>query len=471
MSDPLTPQPTVDRYAASFLVLLATIFLTVAVPWCQRTYVAPVLERRRLAAVDATAARTAADVIEAARRAAVAEAASVTTAKALAAKAERDAKATAEADARLRALRGGMQSYYATDNARDIGWRNDADVEARRVDALRRYEAAQRELTDEELARRAAAADVQDEVWSAEVAARAVALAERNEGAAVVRPPPPRAPTPPLAPPPPATRAVTAAAAGARPAPAPVAPAPPPPPPPAARAPRKRALADDELAAARRDVAALRVPPEPPAGAPGAVTLVIDALDFRGSHRLTRRFAGSDPLRALLDAVQAGVPGGMAGRQLEARHPRAVLVSWRDYALRELRFDAEFAALGAALRRQRAEREGGGGGGGDAGGGTAGGGAAAAADGSFGGDDDSDAPGATAASTARASGASVGGGSSGGGGVGGAGGAVAPAPVARALGADTPRELVTLADAGLTGRCALILRPIEATDGAAAGGL
>jgi hypothetical protein len=65
-------------------------------------------------------------------------------------------------------------------------------------------------------------------------------------------------------------------------------------------------MPDPEALSARRELAALRLElrwPEPSAEQ-GGVPIGITATDFRGNHRLTRRFRPTDPVIALMDAVQ-----------------------------------------------------------------------------------------------------------------------------------------------------------------------
>ena len=440
--------PNVSYYEKSFLVLLFTFVLAVVLPWVHQVWLAPLLERRRLAALDAKAVRTREDVIAAARQAAIDNAASLTLALSLDKKAKQAAKAYAEADLRLRALRGGMQSYYATDNIIESGWINDEDVKARRAEAKRRLEAAQQEIVAAEQARREAAALVEQAEWDAEEAARKANLGPRNERHArpPSPPPPPRVPTPPPRVPTPPPRVPT--------------PPPPTPSQPSPRAmtdalpshdasaprPRKRVLTEEELAAARREIAELRIPPEPAPGTPGAVSLVIESVDFRGNFRVARRFSPNDPLRALLDVIQAGgggIPGGMSGRQLEVRHPKGVLVSWRDYSLRELRFDTEFSELKAAIAAESSLVT-------DSAGSDEAVPAAAAAAVEEGSAAVHRIVGDVGASPAMRSSESRG------------AAATATTPSDAAVpAASVPREFVTLRDAGLSGRVSLALRPID----------
>ena len=383
-----------DHYTAAFLLILAAVVVTNVWPWVYNTYVFPVLERRRLATEYEAGTRTDPEELEARRQRTLAEAASLAAAAALEEADRKAAKKSAESAARLRALNNGQTSYWATETPEvDVGRARDKlSLDARRAAALERVAAATRAATEPELARRRAVADAQQAAWDAEEAEKEAARVARVHGDAAGKAPSGGETSAASTSSDDDNDAVAAAAGGGR-------------NPndnsggigaPQLRS-RKRVLAEDELAEARRSVAALRLTAEPPVAAPASsssaaggdaiTTLVIESTDHRGSARLTRRFRSSDSLRAVMDAVQLGLPGGMAGRQLETRQPRRVVAAWRDYDLRDLKFDTELERA-----RARAEEERGGSGGG--------------------------------------------------------GGAVG-------------KEAQTLAEAGLTGRCALLLRPME----------
>jgi hypothetical protein len=357
-----------DPYTRNFLLLLLAAAVLVGLPWVARTRLAPALDRRRQlareAAADAARGAPAAEAVaenDAARRRVVEAKAAELAAKAVEVERRKTAERAAEAERKLRDLRYGMESHYATDNLRDIMRHDEGALGARRARALEAADATQRALAAEEAARRAAEAAAAAAAVDRELAAREARLAAR-EGRAVGGEATPPAAAVSAAKPAPPSAAVAAAAA---PAPAP--------------APRKRALGDEELAAARKAVATVRCPPEPDAGEanprdaataastaaaaaaggsgaakplPSVYHLVVTSSDWRGTFRLARRFRATDSLRAVMDAITAGLPGGMTGRQLCSVHPRRVLVSWRDYDLREYKFDSELARL-----RERAEAE------------------------------------------------------------------------------------------------------------------
>lgn len=380
-------------------LIVLTVVVMVGIPYVLTQFIFPALERRRIARDEAARAHTATDraELEAARKRATAAAAAAYQEKALEQARRKQAERAAEADQKLKDLRFGMESHYATDDPRDLfRVRDVGTLNERRGRALEGFDAVQRTVVAVEAAKIAAAEAEAVAKLGRELAARRAQRAAR-EGADAT---PPIATKPTVSAPAPAP----AAAAAAAPAPAPV-PAPEP-----AR-PRKRALQDEELAAARKDVASLRVPSEPdageapPAGAPQSAgpaifSIVINSADYRGNFRLARRFRATDTLRTVMDVITATVPGGMAGRQLCTVHPRRVVATWRDYDLREYKFDVEFEEL-------RAQLEGSGGGGS---------------------------------------------GSSG----------VRPAPWAPLPNPGGLTELRTLLEAGLEPRCALVLRPIDA---------
>ena len=347
-----TPLPPMDPYTAAFLLILLTMALTIAFPWVHEHYIYPVLERRRLAAEYAAGTRTDPTVLEESRRKAAEAAANEYTVKSLLEQERKAAKAAAAAEDALKRLRGGLTSYYATDNLQDIAnVRDVAALKARQAAAVEKYDAAQRVYTDEELARRREASEAQQALWNEEEARReaaregrpfSVSPAAGEAGAA------------------PVSTASTSSVHSDK----------------AQRelssstlphlsgsdgrtsssstpggATRKRILVDEELAVARKETAGLRLVPEPSADDAGAlVTLVIECADAgRGAFRITRRFRGSDTLQNVMDVIQVNIPGGMSGRQVETRHPRSVVVSWKDYDLRDYKFDTEFEKLRVRL--------------------------------------------------------------------------------------------------------------------------
>jgi hypothetical protein len=118
-------------------------------------------------------------------------------------------------------------------------------------------------------------------------------------------------------------------------------------------------LTQSELAKARRSLAAERLWPEPAQDAEGAVFLVLRSHDgASGETRTERRFSPDAPLAALLDAVQALCPGGLAGRGIATVMPRAVVAGWGDYDVREAVTEGDFARLRAEWEAAQAEEAG-----------------------------------------------------------------------------------------------------------------
>ena len=420
-----TPPPIfgiADPAKRSMVLVALTILVLFGVPWAIRRWLLPALDRRRMAAQQREIERQATDkaVLEAERKRMIEAKAAAFNEKSAELARRKQAERAAEADRKLKELRKGMESHYATDDIRDIMRRDVPSLNARRANAIDGFDAVQRVLSAEEAQRMAeaeAAAAAALEREEAERESRRAALEGRIGGGAGV----PAVPAPLARPTQPAP-APAPVAKPAAPAPAPV---------PAAAAqpakemkapsaasaqssssssasvsassaaaaaaassaaaaaaaaesrPKKRALVEEELAEARKEVAALRCTSEPGAGeanpfyallgsptasssagagagegsaspsassnstkAPVSVyTVVVTSNDWRGSFRVSRRFRCTDTVRSLMDWVTSVVPGGMAGRQLCTVHPRRIIASWRDYDLRDYKFDSEFEKL------------------------------------------------------------------------------------------------------------------------------
>lgn len=117
----------------------------------------------------------------------------------------------------------------------------------------------------------------------------------------------------------------------------------------------RQALAE-QLAKVTKEIATLRLLPEPPkatasqgveatsspnadgaqgggAAQPQVVTVVFRVHTWRGESRVERSFYDSDSVQAVLDAVHALCPDGLAGKVIAQVMPRKVVAGWEDYDL------------------------------------------------------------------------------------------------------------------------------------------